>query len=596
MRKIITFGVTLLLTVSLSLATFAVQAPTPKEENIYAVLAPDGTIEEIYVVNSFKGGAFIDYGDYQSVVNLTDAEPLKWEAGQVSLDTLKQEFYYQGTLKELVLPWNFKLKYLLNQTEVNPLDLIGASGDLTIIIETTPNLTVDPIFFENFILQISVTLDTELVQNISAPAATIASAGKNKVLAFTALPNKSNRFILSAEVHDFEMESIQLTALPFNMEIDLPATDEMISEMGQLTNAISSLNTGINAFTSGVKQTYLGSKQLSSGSEAFAAGLHELSVNSPALLAGSGQIKNALSEVATAISENLGELDFSDLAQLPPGLRQMADGLTEIASGMDQLSTGYTLAYGTLKTAINLIPSESYDLSFLELSLFVAQKENLRKAVNGLIAYYNAAQGVKTAHNLVKDTMGSMSDYLTEMSSGIKTIRNALNEIASSIDAAMGDLDVSSQLNELVNGMNELASNYRDFHLGLTTYFAGVDDLDTGYQQLNDGIKQLAGGLKELDQGGQQLSTGSSLLNKETVKLPQVIKEKISELMAEFDKSDYIPKSFVSKKNQSVTAVQFVIKTTALSKDAPTTTPEIEATHPSFWEKLIDLFSFIKFN
>ena len=50
------------------------EQPTPKDETVYGILAADGTVEEIYVVNGFsleQAGTVFDVGDYAEVSNLT---------------------------------------------------------------------------------------------------------------------------------------------------------------------------------------------------------------------------------------------------------------------------------------------------------------------------------------------------------------------------------------------------------------------------------------------------------------------------------------------------------------------------------------------
>ncbi len=49
---------------------------------------------------------------------------------------------------------------------------------------------------------------------------------------------------MTAQVTDFEMEGITLSALPFSMDMDLPDTDEKVDDFRSLADAISDLNDG----------------------------------------------------------------------------------------------------------------------------------------------------------------------------------------------------------------------------------------------------------------------------------------------------------------------------------------------------------------
>ena len=46
------------------------------------------------------------------------------------------------------------------------------------------------LFYENYMLQISITLDMDKSSDIQAPDAVLANAGKNKVAAYTVLPGR----------------------------------------------------------------------------------------------------------------------------------------------------------------------------------------------------------------------------------------------------------------------------------------------------------------------------------------------------------------------------------------------------------------------
>ena len=61
-------------------------------------------------------------------------------------------------------------------------------------------------------------------------------------------------------------------------------------------------------------------------------------------------------------------------------------------------------------------------------------------------------------------------------------------------------------------------------------------------------------------------------------------------MIQSFDKSDFVPGSFLSSRNEQTTAVQFVMRTQAISMAAlePEAEPEIAAL--SFWDRGFNLF------
>src|SRR5690625_5561585 len=51
-----------------------------KDEVVYGKLSSDGSVQNMYVVNSFnieKHGTLIDYGNYEDLRNLTNLEPIE---------------------------------------------------------------------------------------------------------------------------------------------------------------------------------------------------------------------------------------------------------------------------------------------------------------------------------------------------------------------------------------------------------------------------------------------------------------------------------------------------------------------------------------
>lgn len=153
-----------------------------KDEVVYTTLKPNGSQKEMYVVNSFQikeKGDLEDYGDYTSVKNLTDLSEMSL-AKKIKFPLLPQliPFFYQGNLEEKPLPWNFDISYQLDGKVIPPDQLLGEDGHLKIEIATSKNENAGDIFYENYLLQIALTLDTSKYENIIAEEATVANAGK----------------------------------------------------------------------------------------------------------------------------------------------------------------------------------------------------------------------------------------------------------------------------------------------------------------------------------------------------------------------------------------------------------------------------------
>src|SRR5690625_1563285 len=135
-----------------------------KDEAIYGKLGANGALQDMYVVNTFhdtKPGSITDYGDYTDVRNLSNLSDIKLtDDGKVRFQAEKgdNDFYYQGGVDNQPLPWDIDITYKLDGKEVDPDDLAGKNGSLELQIKTSGNDDADPAFFENYMMQISLTL------------------------------------------------------------------------------------------------------------------------------------------------------------------------------------------------------------------------------------------------------------------------------------------------------------------------------------------------------------------------------------------------------------------------------------------------------
>ncbi len=314
-----------------------------KDEVIYANLTPNGKTDEMYVVNSFQvtePGDLIDYGSYEDVRNLTDLTEITIEDKNEVHFEAEDDFFYQGTIKNQALPWDISITYLLDGKKIKPNDLAGQSGQLEIQIKTSQNKKVDPVFFEYFLLQIEMTFDPLYFENIQAPEATEANEGKDKLISFNVMPEQEETLIAMADVTDFELEPIQISAVPANVGFDDPDTDELAEEMQELSDAISDINEGVADLEDGASSLSSGASELSSGSNEFLNGINELNNSSGELVSGSNEILNVfkqVNEVVGDVPEIPSNLD-EELNKVPQNLRSLASGLREFSQGIGQFN------------------------------------------------------------------------------------------------------------------------------------------------------------------------------------------------------------------------------------------------------------------
>lgn len=561
-----------------------------KNEVIYAVLTSDGSVRAIYAVNHFaisKAGSITDYGDYTSVKNLTDTAPMTQNGDAVTMQTNAENFYYQGNMAESELPWIFDISYSLDGVQASPRELAGKSGKLEIHITTEQNAAVNSVFYENYLLQISITLDTGKCGDIKAPGATVASAGKNKIIAYTVMPGKDADFSLNATVRDFTMTGIDISAMPFSMNVELPDTDSMINDFTKLSDAISDLNDSVSDLADGVAELKTGTDKLKNGSSDIKTGLSELSDNSGKLIQASSQIGGALAQIASSLNGASGEMDLGDLTQLPQSLSQLAAGLDSISGGLIELKNGFAPAYAALEGAIQGIPDATVSQEQI-MALYAQTDPSQHGLLDQLIASYTAGQTVKGTYNQVRGAFDAVGSTIDALSVSIDTISAALDDMSGKTSDALSGMDVMEQL---LAGLSELDRNYSAFHNGLKGYMDGVGKLSFGYADFHNGLSSLGNGVGELYEGVDELHDGTAKLGNETAKMPDTIQAEIDDMLNQYTGSDFEPISFTSPQNGHTDLVQFVLKCDGIEKPEETKGVEAEVSNETFWDRLIALFT-----
>ncbi|WP_246943616.1 YhgE/Pip domain-containing protein [Bacillus pinisoli] len=562
---------------------------TSKDEVVYATLTANGDLNEIYVVNTIdvsRAGRILDYGNYRSVKNLTDLSEVTQEGNVVQIDASEGKFYYQGNMDaDTELPWDVKVTYLFDGKEIESSELAGKSGHVEMIIETSANEKSDTVFFENYLLQISLLLPNTY-QNLEATNGIIANAGEDKQIMFTVMPGEEETLSVEMDALEFEFDGIQIAALPSTLPIDTSEIDGMTDDMASLSDAISELNNGVADLEDGMSLLSNGAADLRKGSVQYHNGISQAAGGSAAIVGGSKEIGDALQAISASLSSDSSQVDVTSLSELPAALTELAAGLTGTADGLITLHDNYVGAYESLAGAIDSIPADT----LTEEQITALRSSGADAAVvDQLLAGYNAAQTVKDTYTSVKAAFDEVSPSLLETSEGLKVMSGTLTSIASEVSTSLEDMDVNS-ISELQKGLATLASNYGAFHAGLMDYTKGINTLSSSYASLHSGIVELTGGTDGIVAGMTELHDGTEELYKETKDLPEQMVEEINQLISEYDKSDFEPVSFVSTQNGKVHSVQFIIKTASVQLEEPETKQAKPEKEKGFWELLMDLF------
>lgn len=629
----------------------AAQTPSEKEEVIYVGTDASGDVKDVNVVNIFKGGDITDYGNYQSVKMLTSNDAIKQQGDTITFSTKDEEVYYQGTLVNAKIPWNITIQYYLDGKQYEPTKLAGKNGALRIRFQVAKNKASKGNFYEDYALQASFTLDTNLATNIVAKEATVANVGKDKQLTYTILPGEGIDTVITANVTNFEMPAVAINGikLNLNLEIDDKELMEKVSEIMDATKQLnhgvdrvyegsvkllsgsSSLNAGISSLKSGVSELDNGIITLQKGVVSMQQGLDTLNSKSNDLTSGSAKIKEALQLIQsnlTSVSvtaEDLSQLTASSSAikqginQLYTGIQKLKDNLSFVqyknamaANGLDidKVKAGNVDAIQNLTSQIGDLRdsiSKMEDMPGYEnqVSLLKAQVESLQRVMQLLTGSNAVIAGTEGYLNELSGAVSTLTEGAASLKNNYDTFDQAIIGLANTLSG------LTVKVSKLTEGINQLVANYGDLDTGLNQYTNAVAQIAGSYQQIVDGVAALATGSNKLLKGSGNLSSGAEELYKgvavlcngaselaegsgefynRTSDMDTQVQEQIDEILSSIEGDKTETKSFVSPKNTNVDSVQFVIKTAAIEVPEVKQEEVKEEKPESFWQKLLHLF------
>lgn len=438
MKKIFSFLLVFVLLFSSITQVHAAENPSTKEEVVYGLLNLEGSINNLYVVNIFSGGNIIDYGNYSDIRNMTTSEKLSQSGEQIEINTNADKFYYQGTLENHELPWDIAIKYFLDGKEISGSELAGKSGNLKITMSVKQNSKINRIFFENYALQIGLSLDNKLCSNIKTENATVAEAGSKKQLTYTVLPGNGIDINLTADVRDFEMEAITINGIKLSLGITVDS-DEFTGQISELTDALKGLDDGAAELSNGINQ-------LSSGMQKYINGIKT----------------------------------FNDgLLQLPEGANQLNTGATALSEGFSQLTKqNDSLINGALAIQQATFDTVNTKLQEMPFDLPILTPENYSTVLSPIPDLIVVKEQLEGAIQFTQGLQGYMGG-VAQLGKGASDLARGTSEFNSSSSV------IASSANELYNAGAELNEGIKELRDGLASYKKGTGQLRNGTSDMD---------------------------------------------------------------------------------------------------------------
>lgn len=512
-----------------------------KQEVVYAKLAQKGAIQDVYVNNIFENidqngdSEYLsvkDYGEYQSITNLSTSDTLLQTSDSITFTITNQygsNFSYQGYMPNSIIPWNISIDYYLDGNPIDPSELGGKSGDFKLVLSISQNQDGDASYFENYLLEATISFPEGVTASLSTDDGSIAYSGSDIEVTFMEMPDSPSSFSLEANVTNFESGSIQIAAIPLSFALDLPDSDDITSQFDDLIYATSMLSTS--------------AQQLSNGTDEITHALGSLENGIDQLNSASSQLDEGINSFVKGLSQTLS------------GAKNLNSGQKEIESSLNQLSSQGQQILSSLETTSHEITTKIDNLKTLTSSLTEEQ--------NAILASFGIDfSDIITSLSQINDSFSSLETYFESVSKVAQNYSSNIVSGSSNIVSGLEQLD--SQSTTIASASNTIAQN--------------MQTLASEVAQLNEGSKQLS-------EGSAALASGTTNLYQETQKIPDSITSQLDEYLSNYDTSDFTPHSFVDDRNTQVSLVQFVMATDPI--DAPE--QEVEQTQEP-QESLIDRF------
>ena len=633
MKKTLRFtsaALTLALAAGMALPAFAAAKPSfSKDETVYAVMAPDGSVTSTtvsaHLYNAAGLSGVTDRSTLTDIVNTESDAAFTQNGDSLTWDTTDTDVYYKGNTSR-ALPVSAAVTYTLDG-ETAPLEnLLGKSGHLTIRIDLTNNETgtvtvngAERTVVTPFITAVGVVLGED-ASNVTLEHGLLERAAKSTVAAFVTLPGV--RGALSgllqdsfSAAEDYLQDSFSAAEDYLQDSVTVEADVENLSAPQILLASAASAEalgqdnvfdlSSIHSLTDGISQLNDAMQQLLSGASQLVDGVAQLDSGAAALLDGTSQLNSGLDQ----LTEGLDTLT-SNNAALTAGAQQVADGVLDSASKtlmegglidtpltwdnyaavIDEILTlnDKTLEAGRKKMVRTIWEqAPQFKASQLDLALYLSatKTDSDLEAALRLMQSYSPSMFVAMFQKATDpDARQIIHDELvlqTAQSQDIADVR-ALKDNLAQIQFFV------SSVGQYADGVAAAADGAHAAKDGSTQLVAGAQTLLNGANRLVDGTHQLHSGLNQFNEEGISQLTGA--LDADQLHALKTVLDAMMGRMEEYT-------SFSGAPEGAVSTMKFLYKTAenvepAASVVQQAAPAETDNFFVRLWKKFIALFQF----
>lgn len=578
-----------------------------KEETVYAKADATGQVSQVIVsdwIKNYSGDATItDKTTLKDIVNVKGDETYSQGAnGEIVWQANGNDIYYQGTA-DAELPVTIQATYKLDGVEIEPSELEGKSGQLTIEYTYKNNSKVaGSDMYTPFTVVAATMLKTDSFANVTAENAKVISDGDKYAVVGVAMPGLKDSLALgdetkvpgsitiTADVTNYEpITVLNVVTADLLNEIKLDDTDqlkdladsmdELADASKKLVDGSSDLSDGLNELKDKTGEYTKGVTTLTGSLDDYIAGVSKVTSGIKTLYNGAGELTKGVSSLATGAKS------------LNSGLNQASNGVDSLVNNFDALLTGAgSIKSGadSLNTALKQLEAgkQAENEAYATLSATVENNEKIiaalkaagvEESIVGMLEKNTAgqkqiAEGLTASGAQIEAGLSKASTGASSLADGSNTLTSGLTKMkkgAKSLQSAMGELEAGSKT--LLEGANKLNSASGSLSSGIKQLYDGSISLDTASSKiksatpkLNDASSKLDNGVQSAADGGKTLKEGMEEFNREGIsKLIDAVDGKLGDVIDKFDDlQDAASKytTFTDTNSEFKSSVKFIIE------------------------------------
>lgn len=529
-----------------------------KEETVYIIADSTGAAEDIIVsdhlLNHDNKKTIEDVSALKDITNVKGDETFTQEGNRVVWQADGNDIYYQGTVAGETSVTQ-KITYYLDGKEIEPEELAGKSGKVTIRFDYTNHEKVGNVYVP--FMAISGMILDDSFSNVEVTNGKVVADGNREVVIGYALPGLKESLNVSDKDFDGDItipEYFEMTADVEDFSLDMTMTVVMNAANfigAEGTGDSSSLADQLNTLTDATNQLQDGSAKLADGVDTlqeklgeFQSGMNTLADGVTSLQSGAGTLADGattLNSSAQAISAGIATLDntlrtpLTDEEKAAYSAQAAASVDANFAAGSDTYNYIYNSAKqsftdamnqstasiaASLATDANGNPTSLYQALYAVVSeqAFVQNAPAMGVDVTTLsVADYQAYLNSFRASNqaaIHEQVMGSINTLAGSVTSGIAA--QGADSTAASVVGACQSASEQAAATALVTGIETTKSSIADSieatQANGYSLVTGAAALSQGTQSLADKVPELVNGVNALNDGAGKLKDGTGAI------------------------------------------------------------------------------------